>query len=164
MEKSNCVFIQVLEKPAHKVLIKRGVKADNYMDYCYEVGCDIWGILMSMKSLCGEPVSLWLPKQYQKPNTSSYVQGVEVELDYQGVIPEGFDTIELPNTTYLLFQGELFQEEDFCEAIDAVQEAMDRYNPAVIGYEWNDDQPRIQLEPNGNRGYIELRAVKKVGL
>ena len=43
------------------------------MDYCYEVGCDIWGILMSMKSLCGEPVSLWLPKQYQKPNTSSYL-------------------------------------------------------------------------------------------
>lgn len=25
----------------------------------------------------------------------------------------------------------------------------------------NDDEPRIQLEPRGSRGYIELRAVKK---
>ena len=29
---------------------------------------------------------------------------------------------------------------------------------------WDDDQPRIQLEPNGKRGYMELRAVKKVQL
>ena len=56
-----------------------------------KLGCDIWGLLISMKSLCGEPVGYRLPKQYQKPNTSSYVQGVEGELDYQGVIPEGFD-------------------------------------------------------------------------
>ena len=164
MNKAKCVFIQVLEKPAHKVLVKRGEKADNYMDYCYEVGCDIWGLLISMKSLCGEPVSLWLPKQYQKPNTSSYVQGVEVELDYQGVIPEGFDIIELPQSTYLMFQGEPFIEEDYCEAIVSVQEAMDGYDPTAIGYEWDDNQPRIQLEPNGKRGYMELRAVKKVQL
>lgn len=32
---------------------------------------------MSMDSLCGEPVCLWLPKEYQKPGTSTYVQGVE---------------------------------------------------------------------------------------
>ena len=31
-----------------------------------------------MKSLCGEPVSMWLPEKYKKPNTSTYVQGVEV--------------------------------------------------------------------------------------
>ena len=43
----------------------------------------------------------------------------------------------------------------------AVQCAMDRYEPSVIGYEWDDENPRIQLEPKGERGYIELRAVKR---
>ena len=38
---------------------------------------------------------------------------------------------------------------------------MDRYDPAVIGYAWDDGNPRIQLEPRGERGYIELRPVKK---
>ena len=62
---------------------------------------------------------------------------------------------------YLMFQGEPFAEEDFCQAIQAVQEAMDRYDPSVIGYRWDDNNPRIQLEPIGARGYIELRAVKR---
>lgn len=60
-----------------------------------------------------------------------------------------------------MFQGEPFAEEDFCEAIQAVQEAMDRYDPGLIGYRWDDENPRIQLEPRGGRGYIELRAVKR---
>ncbi len=31
----------------------------------------------------------------------------------------------------------------------------------MIGYEWDEESPRIQLEPRGERGYIELRAIKK---
>ena len=38
---------------------------------------------------------------------------------------------------------------------------MNNYDPAVIGLKWDNDNPRIQLEPIGTRGYIELRAVKK---
>ncbi len=155
------VFIQVVEKPARKVIIKRGVNAAEYMSYCDEVGCDVWGVLTSMKSLCGEPVCLWLRPPFQKPGTSSYVQGVEVEDDWDGPVPQGFDIIRLPAAAYLMFQGEPFAEEDFCQAIQAVQEAMDRYDPSVIGYHWDDNNPRIQLEPIGARGYIELRAVKR---
>ena len=58
------VFIQVIHKPRRKVIVKRGIKADNYFDYCGEVGRDVWGTLLSMDSLCGEPVCLWLPEQY----------------------------------------------------------------------------------------------------
>ena len=122
----------------------------------------MWGILMSMKSLCGEPISMWLPPKYKEPNTSTYVQGVEVETDYRGMIPEGFDTIHLPETEYLMFQGQPFREEDYCEAIRIVQAAMNRYDPSVIGYRWDDESPRIQMEPRGQRGYIELRAVRKI--
>ena len=155
------VFIQVIHKPRRKVVIKRGKNADNYFDYCGEVGCDVWGTLLSMDSLCGEPVCLWLPEQYKLPETSTYVQGVEVAEDYDGVIPEGFDVITLCETDYLMFQGEPFDEEDYCNAIFAVQTAMDRYEPSVIGYCWDDLNPRIQLEPRGERGYIEMRAVHK---
>ena len=157
--KTNNIFIQVIHKPARKVLCKRGIKAEDYFPYCEEVGCDVWGLLLSMDSLCGEPVSLWLPQQYKKPGTSTYVQGVEVDTDYHGAVPEGFDVIDLPEADYLMFQGEPFAEEDYCDAITAVQQAMDGYDPTVIGYVWDDSNPRIQLEPRGNRGYIELRAI-----
>lgn len=160
MENVQSVFIQVIRKPERKAIIKRGVKAEDYFSYCEEVGCDVWGILNSMKSLCGEPVCLWLPEQYKKPNTSTYVQGVEAASDYDGPVTEGFDVITLPAADYLMFQGEPFKEEYYCEAIMAVQQSMNRYDPSVIGYEWDDSNPRIQLEPIGQRGYIELRAVK----
>ena len=156
------VFVQLIHKPERLCVIKRGVHAEDYFPYCEEVSCDVWGILMSMRSLCGEPVCMWLPQQYKKSNTSTYVQGVEVETDYAGTVPEGFDIIRLPEADYLMFQGEPFREEDYCEAIRAVQQAMDRYTPTVIGYQWDDGNPRIQLEPRGERGYIELRAVKKL--
>lgn len=68
-----------------------------------EVSSDVWGTLVSMKSLCGEPVSMWLPEHYKKPGTSTYVQGVEVEPDYTGIVPEGFDTIRLHSPLYSFF-------------------------------------------------------------
>lgn len=156
------VFIQIIRKPAHKVIIKRGVKAAEYFAYCEEVGCDVWGTLLSMDSLCGEPVCLWLPERLRTPGTSEYVQGVEVAEDYTGNIPQGFDIIELPAAEYLMFQGEPFAEEDYCEAIFAVQQAAERYQSAVIGYRRDAENPRIQLEPRGERGYIELLPVKKI--
>ena len=162
MSNVQTVFVQAVHKPERLCIIKRGVRAEDYFPYCEEVSCDVWGILMSMHSLCGEPVCLWLPEKYKKPNTSTFVQGVEVETDYMGIIPESFDVIHLPEAEYLMFQGQPFREEDYCEAIQAVQHAMDSYNPAVIGYRWDDENPRIQLEPRGERGYIELRAVRRI--
>ena len=154
------IFVQVVHKPERLCIIRRASRADDYFQYCEEVSCDVWGILMSMKSLCGEPVCLWLPERYRKAGTSTYVQGVEVETDYLGIVPDGFDVIRLPEADYLMFQGQPFQEEEYCKAILAVQHAMKEYDPSVIGYQWDDENPRIQLEPRGERGYIEMRAVK----
>ena len=160
MNETKHIFLQVIHKPAHKVVLKRGVTAEDYFPYCEEVGCDVWGTLLSMDSLCGEPVCLWLPDRYRTPGTSVYVQGVEVPLDYDGPVPDGFDTIELSAADYLMFQGEPFREEDYCDAIAAVQQAMDRYDPSVLGYAWDESAPRTQLEPRGARGYIELRGIR----
>ena len=156
------VFIQVIEKPARKVIIKRGNKATEYWSYCQEVGCDVWGLLTSIKSISGEPVCMWLPKHLRKPVTNEYVQGVEVEPDYSGEVPEGFEVIDLPAAKYLLFRGEPFAEENYEDAIREIWDAEKKYNPEFIGYEWDESNPRIQLEPIGERGYIELVPVKKL--
>ncbi|QNL43781.1 AraC family transcriptional regulator [Oscillibacter hominis] len=160
VEPVKTVFVQMVEKPARKVLIKRGLQARDYWSYCEEVGCDVWGLLQSVQSIGPEPVCLWLPPLYRKPGTSEYVQGAEVPLDYSAAVPEGFDLIELPAGRYLMFQGEPFAEEDYCNAIEEVQAAVKRYDPTLIGYVWDDRSPRIQLEPIGTRGYIELWPVK----
>jgi AraC-like DNA-binding protein len=160
MSEVKSVFVQIVEKPERKVIIKRGKTATEYFQYCEEVGCDVWGLLCSMKSISGEPVCLWLPKHLIPEGTSEYVQGVEVAMDFDGQIPEGFDIIELPKCKYMMFQGEPFAEENFEEAILQVWGAIKKYNPETVGYRWDDLNPRIQLEPRGERGYIELVAVR----
>ena len=162
MSEVKSVFLQVVEKPERKVIIKRGKEATEYFKYCEEVGCDVWGLLCSMKAISGEPVCLWLPKNYIKAGTSEYVQGVEVATDYSGEIPDGFEVIELPKCKYIMFQGEPFEEENFGEAIQQVWDAIKKYTPQSIGYAWDDSNPRIQLEPIGTRGYIELHPVKSI--
>lgn len=154
------VFMQIIDKPKRKVILKRGKTAKGYMEYCEEVGCDIWGLLVSMKSLCGEPVCLWLPEEYIIPGTSEYVQGVEVSEDYSGEIPDGFDVIDLPKAQYLMFQGEPFKEEEYEQAIWDIWESEKTYDPSIIGYQWDSANPRIQLEPIGARGYIELLPIR----
>ena len=160
MENVKTVFVQRVEKPARKVILERGVKARDYFAYCEEVGCDVWRTLTSMKSLCGEPVCLWLPPEQRAPGTSEYVQGVETAEDYDGPVPEGFDVIRLPAAEYLMFRGEPFAEADYCEAIGQVRGAIEKYDPACLGYVWDGANPRIQLEPVGDRGYIELLPVR----
>ncbi|MDO4357581.1 MAG: AraC family transcriptional regulator [Clostridia bacterium] len=161
MKRDGKVEVQVIRKPPRKAYIRRGVRAEDYFEYCAEVGCDVWGLLVSIRALGGEPVCLWLPPRYRAPGTSRYVQGVELPPDADVPLPEGFDRIDLPECEYLQFQGEPFREEDSGEAIRSVQAAMDRYDPEALGYRWDEENPRIQLEPVGSRGYVELRAVKR---
>ena len=162
MSEVKSVFVQVIEKPERNVIIKRGKNAKHYFEYCEEVGCDVWGLLCSIKSISGEPACLWLPSQHILPGTSEYVQGVEVSNDYSGTIPDGFDMIKLPKCKYLMFRGEPFEEENFEDAIGEVWTAIEKYDPSIIGYAWDKANPRIQLEPIGTRGYIELLPVKEI--
>jgi len=159
MQQAGTVTVRAVRRPARKLILKRGKQADHYFAYCEEVGCDVWGLLRSIKSPF-EPAGFWLPESLILPGTSKYVQGVEVEADYAGPVPEGFDVVDLPAATYLLFQGEPFAEEDYCEAIDAVWDFIEGYDPSALGYAWDADSPRIQPEPIGARGYMELVPVK----
>ena len=160
---TNTVFVQVIERSERKLILKRGIKAEDYFEYCEEVGCDIWGLLSSIKKALYEPVGMWLPDAFRTPGTSYYVQGVEVPKDYTGNVPEGLDIISLPPCKMMVFQGQPFKDEDFEEAITDLWEVMKTYNPQLYGFEWaDDDAPRFQMEPQGYRGYIEARPVRLV--
>jgi AraC family transcriptional regulator len=163
-EKTNTVFVQVVERPRRKLILKRGVKAAHYFDYCEEVGCDVWEILSGIKEAMYEPAGMWLPENLVKPGTSTYVMGVEVAADFSGAIPEGLEIIELDPCKMMVFQGEPYEDdENFGDAIEDLWEVMKRYNPTVYGFEWADeDAPRFQLEPQGYRGYIEARPVRQI--
>lgn len=49
------VTVQMIHKSARKVIIKRGIKAADYWSYCNEIGCDVWGLLISIRSISEEP-------------------------------------------------------------------------------------------------------------
>ena len=162
-KETKTVFVQVIERPARKVLLKRGIKATDYFGYCEEVGCEIWSVLTSVKEALYEPIGMWLPRHLIREGTSQYVQGVEVPLDYANVIPEGYELIELPPCTMMVFQGEPYDDSDFMAEIGAIWEHVKRFDPTVYGYQWAPEAaPRFQLVPMGYRGYIEAYPVNTI--
>jgi len=155
------IFTSVIERPKRKAIIKRGIKAKEYFGYCEEAGCDVWGILESIKGTPYEPAGFWLPDKLIRKGTSKYVLGVEVPADYDGGVPDGFETIDLDACKAMVFRGEPYDDRDFDEAISDIWDAMERFDPKLHGFEWADaDAPRFQLMPVGERGYIEARPVR----
>ena len=162
-KKSDTVFVQVLDRPARKLMLKRGREATHYFEYCEEVGCDVWEQLSTVKEAVHEPMGLWLPESMIPPGTSKYVQGVEVASDYAGPLLEGYDLVALPACKMMVFQGPPFEDKDFEQAIASLWDAINAYQPETYGYRWADDlAPRFQLCPEGYRGYIEGRPVVPV--
>ena len=103
--RANTVFVQVIDRPARKLILKRGVKAANYFEYCEEVGCDVCDVLCGIKDALYEPMGMWLPENLRRPGTSVYAQGVEMSADYSGGVPEGLETIDLEPCKMMVFQG-----------------------------------------------------------
>jgi AraC family transcriptional regulator len=162
-QKSSTIFVQVVDRPARKLILKRGVKAADYYAYCEEVGCEVWDVLCGIKQALYEPIGMWLPENLRKPGTSTYAQGVEMPPEYAGPIPEGFELMALPPCKMMIFQGQPYDDADFEQAISSLWETVKNYNPEIYGFQWADeDGPRFQLEPQGYRGYIEGRPVKQI--
>ncbi len=157
------VFTQVIERPERKLYLVRGKKAENYFEYCEELGCDIWGRLLEVENPLYEPVGVWLPDPFRPEETSNYAQGVEVAINHTGAVPAGLECITLPASKYMIFQSEPYEENDetMMEVILQVQDSIKKYNPEIYGYEWAENNgPRFQLMPIGERGYIEGLPVK----
>jgi AraC-like DNA-binding protein len=159
----NTVFVQVVDRPARKLIIKRGITAKDYFAYCEELGCDVFEELKSVKEAIYEPMGLWLPKNMQKQGTSEYAMGVEVPVNFVGEVPQGYEIIELKPCKMMIFQGQPYDDNNFMQAISDIWSVMKTYNPEIYGFQWADnDAPRFQLEPQGYRGYIEGRPVREL--
>lgn len=162
-KKPDTIFVQVIDRPARKAIVRRGREATHYFQYCEEVGCEVWDELAAIPEALQEPLGMWLPESLRTPGTSQYVQGVEVAADYAGPVPEGLEIIELPACKMMVFQGPPFEEKDFEQAITSLWDAMESYKPETYGFAWADEYgPRFQLRPEGYRGYIEGRPVRAV--
>jgi len=160
---TRAIFVQVVERPARKLLLKRGIKAEDYYAYCEEVGCEIWDVLCGVKEALYEPVGLWMPAHLVPAGTSRYVQGVELPLDYNESVPEGYELIDLPPCKMMVFQGEPYDDAVFEDAIREVWKHIDRFDPTLYGYRWAPETaPRFQLAPMGYRGYIEALPVEAI--
>jgi AraC family transcriptional regulator len=158
---TSTIFVQVVDRPARKLIIKRGFTAADYFAYCEEVGCEVWDVLCGIQQALYEPIGMWLPDNLRTPGTSLYAQGVELTPDYTGPVPEGFELIDLPPCKMMIFQGQPYDDAHFQEAIGSFWETIKSYKPEIYGFRWADeDGPRFQLAPQGYRGYIEGRPVR----
>ena len=72
---AKAIFVQIIERPKRKAIIKRATTATEYFTFCEEVGCDVWGILTSIKEALNEPMGMWLSNHMIKPNTSLCIGG-----------------------------------------------------------------------------------------
>ena len=157
------VFVQVVDRPERRLILKRGKEAKGYFEYCEELGCDVFEELKGMKDALYEPMGMWLPKNLRKPGTSEYAMGVEMPKSYKGTVPAGYEIIDLKPCQMMVFQGQPYDDSNFMQAIGDLWAVMKTYNPELYGFKWADeDGPRFQMEPLGYRGYIEGRPVKPV--
>ena len=164
------IFTQIVERPERTLLLRRSASAKDYFDFCEEFGCsnagtdtsNPWDILVGIREALYEPVGMWLPENMRPAGTGIYAQGVELPADYSGVIPNGFDVIELMPCEMLVFQGEPYNDDAYKDSIDAMWERIAGFNPEVYGIEYADElAPRMQLAPMGWRGYIEMRPIRE---
>lgn len=163
MENTNTVFVQVVERPARRLILQRAKKATGYWDYCEEMGCDAEGILASIKGSLYEMMGMWMPPNLRPAGTAEYAMGVEMPADYAGPVPEGMDIVGLPPCKYMIFQGEPYKDEEMGQACAMLDKAFAAYKPEAHGWEWADgDGPMFQYAPMPERGCVLARPVKKI--
>ena len=99
-----------------------------------------------------------------KEGKKVYFYGTGVPMDYAGEVPNGFEIREIPASDYLVFSYPVF---DFMtenvEVMGAVEKLAFSYDPAEMGYEWNEeDCPIYQRHCPEKCGYQVVRPVKRM--
>jgi hypothetical protein len=147
---SRTVTVTAVERPVRKLILLRAkeTKDGDYFAYCEEMGCEWEGLLNSISEKFAPAALLTLPQNLVTPSTSDTAAGVEVSVDFNKPIPDGYDLIDLPPCTMLFFNGAAYDvEDDFCIAIGIVGEAVENYNPEPYGW-----QTAPELAPHSNFG------------
>ncbi len=167
--KATVIFTQIVDRPARKLLVYRSRNAAEYYAYDEEIyanfpehlGMHPWDYLCGVKEALYEPIGVWLPESMRLTEKGVYAHAVEVPLDFAGEVPEGFALLDLLACKYLMFQGEPYDESS-TEGFGACWDGVQKFNPEVYGYEYDEANPRFQYAPMGWRGYIEGRPVREI--
>lgn len=118
------------------------------------MGCDAWDNLKAIDNAINEPMVLWIPEK----DSIKYVFGIEVS---EPVSIEGYELIELEESDYLEFKSEPYNDENYQQVIESVQTFINQFDYSTFNVKINPNLLKIQLEPIGSRGYIELVPVTK---
>lgn len=164
MAESRTVTATFITKPASKFILKRGVKAADYLSFCEEVGCDIWDIFESLPGRLDEPALLIMPDFLMPEGTSKACCGVEVPLDYDGEVPDGCEVIELAEHPMLWFQGMPYEDEEwYCGAHEEVAVAVENYRPELYGWRFAyDEAPEFHYGASAEKGCRRLVPATKI--
>ena len=124
-----------VDRPKRKLIYLTSKTATDYFSYCEEVGCDWEGLLGSITEKMDTAALMELPAALQEKGISKIAAGVEVPLDYEKPLPEGYRVAELPECVMLYFQSEPYDDpDDFGKVIGQVLKAVQSYDFEHYGY------------------------------
>lgn len=163
-ETQRTVTVTIIEKPTCKLILKRGIKSQNYFEYDEEMGCDMFEILETVPNALDKVVFIELPPCMIIPETSMAAAAVEVPIDFSGNIPEGFEITDLPSHLYMCFNGAPYEDENwFGEAHQELYRAIDNYKPELYGYEYaKDSAPVFNHFASAKYGVKQIIPVKRL--
>ncbi len=153
--------------PAHKYLGVYGKTKTGNGDIWAGHDCElVTGIVSSMSpAKCHRVVTPHTAGWSWEGQKRTYFYGSGVELDYDGEIPEGFELRgEFPGSYYLVFSHPPFDYlADNAEVTKRVEDLAWNFDPAEMGYEWNEKQCQdYQRHYPEVLGYQVLRPVKAI--
>ncbi|GHV06999.1 AraC family transcriptional regulator [Clostridia bacterium] len=159
---SKIVTVTTVERPARKLIFLRN-KAEDYFAACEEVGCDWEGFYNSIPEKFDTAAGGKLPKSLQNPDLGNNAFCVEVPLDYDKPLPDGYEIAELPPGTYLYFNGMPFEDQNnFCIAIGILNEAIEAYPFERFGWQKSDDNPVLGMGAESETGARTAIPVRKI--
>ena len=142
-ESQRTITVTIVEKPVRKLILMRGLTAEDYFALCAEIGYDKWEILESQlaQHALDKVSCVTLPPHMIKLGTSKAAFGIEMPADYGGEIPEGFEIIDLSAYTYMWFQGAPYAgEEWFVYAREEMHRTINNYKPELYSYAFARDE------------------------
>ena len=135
MDMTSICTVTPVSRPKRKLVYLPSAAASDYLSYCEEVGCDWEGLLNSIPEKFDTAALIELPGFLCVKEKSNIASGVEVPLDYEKPLPEGYAVAELPECVMLYFQSEPYDDpDDFSKYIGQVFRAIDNYDFERYGY------------------------------
>ena len=135
MDNATVCTVTPVNRPKRKLIYLTSRSASDYFSYCEEIGCAWEGLLNSIPEKFDTAALIDLPDFLQENGISKIASGVEVPLDYDKPLPEGYKIAELPECTMLYFQSEPYENpDDFGKYIGQVFKAVSNYDFERYGY------------------------------